>query len=210
MFVFSLGGTSYGMAEETLAFYALVTATINGSGFDLFTAVATILLGAGVGVLGSTVNPFLVATSIDSLKGVGVEVNQATVMGIGVALWLTALLISIYFVMKYAKKVKEDNNNSLLSKEELQNSKEAFLDGKEETLEFFTKRKIVMCLFGLSFVVMILGVIPWERFGITMFEHTDFLTGISLGNWWFLRISNVVCINVLIIIGIVYGLRKKK
>ncbi len=104
MFVFSLGGTSYGMAEETLAFYALVTATMMAAGFDALTAVATILLGAGVGVLGSTVNPFLVATSIDSLKGVGVEVNQATVMGIGVALWLTALLISIYFVMKYAKK----------------------------------------------------------------------------------------------------------
>ena len=209
MFVFSLGGTSYGMAEETLAFYALVTATMMAAGFDALTAVATILLGAGVGVLGSTVNPFLVATSIDSLKGVGVEVNQATVMGIGVALWLTALLISIYFVMKYAKKVKEDNNNSLLSKEELQNSKEAFLDGKEETLEFTTKRKIVMCLFGLSFVVMILGVIPWERFGITMFEHTDFLTGISLGNWWFSELA-MWFVLMSIIIGIVYGFKEKE
>ena len=209
MFVFSLGGTSYGMAEETLAFYALVTATMMVAGFDALTAVATILLGAGVGVLGSTVNPFLVATSIDSLKGVGVEVNQATVMGIGVALWLVALLISIYFVMKYAKKVKEDNNNSLLSKEELQSSKEAFLDGKEETLEFTTKRKIVMCLFGLSFVVMILGVIPWERFGITMFEHTDFLTGISLGNWWFSELA-MWFVLMSIIIGIVYGFKEKE
>ena len=73
MFVFSLGGTSYGMTEETLAFYALVVATMIAAGFDSLTAVATILLGAGTGVLGSTVNPFLVSTSIDSLKGVGIK-----------------------------------------------------------------------------------------------------------------------------------------
>ena len=47
MFIFSLGGTSYGMAEETLAFYALITATMMAAGFDSLTAVATILLGAG-------------------------------------------------------------------------------------------------------------------------------------------------------------------
>ena len=96
MFIFSLGGTSYGMSEETLAFYALVTATMMAAGFDSLTAVATIALGAGSGVLGSTVNPFLVSTSIDSLKGVGIATNQAVVIGIGVALWLSSLLISIF------------------------------------------------------------------------------------------------------------------
>lgn len=106
MFIFSLGGTSYGMSEETLAFYALVTATMMAAGFDSLTAVATIALGAGSGVLGSTVNPFLVSTSIDSLKGVGIETNQAVVIGIGVALWISSLLISIFFVMNYAKKLK--------------------------------------------------------------------------------------------------------
>ena len=87
------GGTSYGMSEETLAFYALVTATMMAAGFDSLTAVATIALGAGSGVLGSTVNPFLVSTSIDSLKVVGIATNQAVVIGIGVALWLSSLLI---------------------------------------------------------------------------------------------------------------------
>ncbi|MGL5695244.1 MAG: YfcC family protein [Peptostreptococcaceae bacterium] len=209
MFILSLCGTSFGMAEETLAFYALVTATMMAAGFDSLTAVATILLGAGVGVLGSTVNPFVVATSIDALKNVGVQANQAIVMGIGIALWLSALLISIYFVMKYAKKVKEDKANSLLSDEEFKNAKEAFLNRKEEALEFTTKRKIVMCLFGLSFFVMVLGVIPWERFGITIFENTSFLTGESLGNWWFSELAMWFVI-MSITIGVVYGFKEKE
>ena len=50
------------MAEETLAFYALITATMMAAGFDPIVAVATILLGAGVGVLGSTVNPFAIGS----------------------------------------------------------------------------------------------------------------------------------------------------
>ena len=209
MFILSLGGTSFGMAEETLALYALVTATMMAAGFDSLTAVATILLGAGVGVLGSTVNPFLVAASIDSLKGVGIVANQATVMGIGAALWLSALLISIYFVVNYAKKVKKDIHNSLLSQDEMTEAKKAFIDGKEEILEFTTKRKIVMALFGLSFFVMILGVIPWERFGITIFENTAFLTGSSLGNWWFSELT-MWFVLMSVIIGIVYGFKEKE
>ncbi|MDU7536422.1 MAG: YfcC family protein, partial [Peptostreptococcaceae bacterium] len=67
MFIFSLGGTSYGMSEETLAFYALVTATMMAAGFDSLTAVATIALGAGSGVLGSTVPApkAIVATAVN-------------------------------------------------------------------------------------------------------------------------------------------------
>ena len=209
MFIFSLGGTSYGMAEETLAFYALITATMMAAGFDSLTAVATILLGAGSGVLGSTVNPFLVSTSIDSLKGVGIAANEAVVMGIGVVLWLSSLLISIFFVMNYAKKVKANKSNSILSEKEYKDAKEAYVDNNEETMEFTTKRKIIVVLFALSFIVMILGVIPWEQFGITIFKNTAFLTGQSLGNWWFSELAAWFTLMA-IIIGIVYGLSEKE
>lgn len=209
MFIFSLGGTSYGMAEETLAFYALVCTTLMAAGFDSLTSVATILLGAGVGVLGSTVNPFMIATSIDSLKSVGVEVNQGIVIGVGIVLWLTSLMIAIYFVMNYAKKVKADRKNSILSEKEYNDSKEAFMDNNEETLEFTTKRKVIVGLFALSFVVMILGVIPWEKFGITIFSKTDFLTGSSLGNWWFSELAMWFTLMG-IIIGVVYGLKERE
>ena len=45
---------------------------------------------------------------------------------------------------------------------------------KNNTLEFTKKRKVIMCLFALAFIVMVLGVIPWNKFGITIFDHTSF------------------------------------
>ena len=209
MFTLSLGGTCFGMAEETLALYALITATMMAAGFDSLTAVATILLGAGVGVLGSIVNPFLIGASIDALKGANIVANQATVMGIGVALWLSSLLIAIYFVMSYAKKVKKDKSNSLLSTEEMNEAQKAFMDDKEEILEFTTKRKIVLGLFGLTFFVMVLGVVPWEKFSITIFQNTGILTGNSLGNWWFPELSMWFVI-MSVLIGVIYGFKEKE
>ena len=113
MFLFSLGGTSFGMAEETIAFTALVTTTMIIAGFDPLVSVATIILGSGCGVLGSTVNPFLVSVSIGSLNGAGIPVNQGVVIATNTVLWIVSLLISIYFVMSYAKKVYNDKNQSI-------------------------------------------------------------------------------------------------
>ena len=211
MFIFSLGGTSFGMAEETIAFVALVTTTMMAAGFDPLVSVATITLGAGCGVLGSTVNPFLVSTAIGALNGVGIEVNQVIVIGVDTALWLSSLLISIYFVMSYAKKVKKDKNLSLLSEKEIKEAHEAFAghSSDENMVEFTTKRKIVLTLFALTFVVMVMGVIPWEEFGVKIFANTSFLTGASLGNWWFSELGMWFVI-MSVIIGIVYGMGEKE
>ena len=108
MFIFSIGGTTYGMCEETVPFYLLLAATMVAAGFDSLTGAAVVLLGAGCGVLGSTVNPFAVGVAVDALSGVGIAVNQAIIIALGAILWLVTITISIIFVMRYAKKVKAD------------------------------------------------------------------------------------------------------
>ena len=211
MFIFSLGGTSFGMAEETIAFAALVTTTMIVAGFDPLVSVATLILGSGCGVLGSTVNPFLVSTSIGALNGVGIEVNQVIVIGTGIALWLSSLLISIYFVMKYAKKVQKDKSATLLSEKEMNDAKEAFIGNKdsEEVVEFTTKRRIVLGLFALTFIVMVAAIIPWEEFGVTIFAKTDFLTGSALGSWWFSELA-IWFVIMSVIIGLVYQMKEQE
>ena len=64
MAVFAAGGTTYGMAEESLAFYALIITVMIAAGYDALTGAAVVLLGCGIGTLGSTINPF--ATGIAS------------------------------------------------------------------------------------------------------------------------------------------------
>ncbi len=58
MALFAAGGTIYGMAEESLPFYTLLVPVMMAARFDPLVAAATVLLGAGIGTLGSTINPF--------------------------------------------------------------------------------------------------------------------------------------------------------
>lgn len=210
MFLFSLGGTSFGMAEETIAFTALVTTTMIIAGFDPLVSVASIILGAGCGVLGSTVNPFLVSVSIGALKGVNIAANQVIVIGTNIALWLSSLLISIFFVMRYAKKVHADKSQTLLSESEIRQANEAFIgnkEGQEEVIEFTRKRKVVLSLFAFTFIVMVAGIIPWEEFGVNIFANTAFLTGAPLGSWWFSELGMWFVIMA-VIIGLVYRMKE--
>src|SRR6185437_7020320 len=109
MGIFALGGTSYGMAEETLAFYPLIITVFIAAGYDALTGVAVILFGAGIGVLGSTVNPF--ATGIASGFA---NVSISDGIWIRVAVLIIGLAIGIYFVMRYAGRVKADPSKSLV------------------------------------------------------------------------------------------------
>lgn len=54
---------------------------------------------------------------------------------------------------------------------------------------------------------MVAGIIPWEEFGINLFIYTDFLTGSSLGNWWFSELG-IWFVIMSIIIGVVYGMKE--
>ena len=66
MLLFAAGGTIYGMAEETLAFYTLIIPVIIAAGYDAVAAVAIIMVGAGIGTLGSTINPFATVIASDA------------------------------------------------------------------------------------------------------------------------------------------------
>lgn len=186
MFIFSIGGTTYGMLEETVGFYALLAATMVAAGMDTVVASAIVLLGAGVGVLGSTINPFAVGTAVDALPD-GIVVNQGIIIGIGVALWIISYIIAVLFVMNYAKKVKKDKGSTILSLQEQKNMEKRY-GGKVENIDakLTGRQKVTLILFALTFVVMILGFIPWDTLGIDFFlDKTGFLTGTPLGGWWF-------------------------
>ncbi len=202
MFIFSIAGTTYGMLEETVGFYALLSATMVMAGMDTLVASATILLGAGVGVLGSTVNPFAVGAAVSSLPE-GMHANQGLIIGIGAILWILAYLIAVYFVMKYARKVKADKGSTFLSLREQKAMEKKYLKEEDLTKEvkLTGKQKATLWLFASAFVVMIIGFIPWGSFGVTMPSFTAILTGNPLGDWyfydsalWFLLIAILIAI----------------
>ena len=200
MLIFSLGGTSYGMCEETMAFYALIVGTMMVAGFDAMVGCATIMLGAGVGCLGSTVNPFAVGAAADALKGVGIKVNQSIVIGLGAVLWLSSLIIAIIFVMRYAKKVKSEGR-TILSAAEKAASEAEYLSGKtSDDVNMTGSQKVALTLFGLSFVIMIMSLIPWGSFGINMPAATGtWLVGLPWGDWYFQELQAWFVVMAIII-----------
>ena len=205
MIIFSIGGTTYGMLEETVGFYALLAFTMVAAGMDTIVASATVLLGAGSGVLGSTINPFATGAAVAALPE-GIAVNQGIIIALGAVLWLVSLGISIFFVMRYAKKVKADKGSTFLSLQE-QKKMEKFKEKDESKEVTLTGRqKATLWIFGITFIVMIIGFIPWGEFDITFFDSwTGWLTGSPLGGWYFNE-SAAWFFLMAIVIGIINGL----
>lgn len=202
MFIFSIAGTTYGMLEETVGFYAILAAAMVMAGMDTIVSSAIVLLGAGSGVLGSTVNPFAVGVAVGALPE-GVTVNQGTIIFIGVLLWLSTLAISIFFVRSYAKRVIKKKGSTILSLRERKNMELEYGGNaakNQDNIKLNQKQILTLILFALSFVIMIIGFIPWEDFGVTIFANTTgWLTGSPLGRWyfyeaaiWFLIMSVVI------------------
>jgi uncharacterized ion transporter superfamily protein YfcC len=173
MAVFALGGTTYGMAEESLAFYALIITVMIAAGYDSLVGASILMLGCGIGTLGSTINPF--ATGIASgFAGTTLDeglVGRLVILVVGTA-------IGIVFVMRYAARVKADPSRSLVYEVKAENEAAFAAGGEAEAAAeapMNGQQKAALTLFFLAFAVMIYGVIPWGDLGLPI---------PTLG-WWF-------------------------
>ena len=173
MCAFALGGTTFGMAEETIAFYPLVLPIMVAAGYDTVTAVATIMLGAGVGVIGSTVNPF--ATGI-AAGFAGISLGEGILLR--VIMLLILLSLAIWYVMSYAARVRADHSKSLVSDHHSQHL-EHFGSLRQEGQTLGGVQKLALIFFALTFLVMVYAVIPFSDMGLPL---------PTLG-WWFPELS---------------------
>jgi uncharacterized ion transporter superfamily protein YfcC len=153
MALFAAGGTSYGMAEESLAFYALIIPVMIAAGYDALTAVAIIMLGAGIGTLGSTVNPFATVIASDAAQipftdGIW---SRVVILALG---WLACVV----YVMRYATRVKANPAASLVADMKADNEKHFIKSKGAATIEFTPARRIILTIFAITFAIMIWGV----------------------------------------------------
>ena len=186
MACFTVGGTVYGMAEETIPFYMLVIPVIIAAGYDALTGVAIVLVGSGVGVLGSTINPFATVIASDAS---GIAFTQG--MGLRVAILVISFIISTIYVMRYAKRVKSNPGLSLVADMKNDNE-EHFLEkqGKQAADNAFTsKHKLILAIFVTTFAVMIWGV--------------------AASGWWMTEMS-MLFLSASILVAIIGGLSEEQ
>ena len=181
MLFFGLGGTTYGMWEETMAFFPLLLPIFLAAGYDAVVGVAVILLGAGAGVIASTVNPF--ATGI-AAGFAGVSLGEGIVLRL--LEWVAFEAAAIWFVMAYAAKVKKNPSKSVVGvgAGKIQVS-------MDQQVSFTAKRKVIMALFTLTFLIMVYAVVPFDEMGLSL---------PALG-WWFPELS-----ALFLVAGVVIGL----
>ena len=156
MCIFALGGTTYGMAEESLAFYALVITVLIAAGYDSLTGAAVVLLGCGIGDAGSTINPF--ATGIAS--GIaGIPISDG--LPARIVILLAGLAIGIFWVLRYADRVKADPAKSVVFHMKAENEARFSPESDAGEITLTGTHKVILAVFALAFIVMIYGVIPW-------------------------------------------------
>ncbi len=158
-FLFTLGGSSYGMAEEALVFYPILIPIFLAAGYDLLVPVAVIFGGTQLGTLSSFSNPF---STIIASNAAGVNWSEG--LPERIIYFLISSVILIVYIVRYANKVKKDPTASLVFKIE------GTLPGKpiETSPEqagaagFDGRSKLLLLIFFASFLAMITGVVFFE------------------------------------------------
>jgi uncharacterized ion transporter superfamily protein YfcC len=190
MVIFSVGGTTYGMAEETLGFYVIILPVIVALGYDRLVGVGIIMVGAGVGTLASTVNPFATGVASDAA---GVALGDG--IGLRLIMYVVMVVIALLYVLRYARRVKADPAKSMLPATEGDQALASSPAGPPEPMT--GRQKTVLWIFGLTFGLMIFSVIPWGDFSSS-------LESITLG-WYFPELAALFLVGS-VLVGLVGGL----
>ena len=214
MILFAIGGTTYGMQEETVAFYALVIPMMIAAGYNAMTGVMVIVLGAGTGVLGSTINPFSTGVAAKTA-----DVKLGSVIPIMSIILVLCLIAAIIFTMRYAAKVKAGKY-----KEDVRYKPATAALDMTNVPKLTGPRKVVMSVFAITFVLMILSLIPWGSWNITFFaDMFEWAAGLpvigavlgvvhsaAFGDWYFNEITALFLISTIVITAIYYKEFKKE
>lgn len=154
MGLIAIGGTTFGLAEETMAFYPILIPVFLLAGFDRMTVVATIFLGTSIGTMASTINPF---STVIASNTAGVNFTDA--LPLRICMWATCVIVGMIYVILYAKKVQKNPKASYVYNDFAKEDQEYM--NQNETVqesEFTWRQKLTLLVFAIAFIVMIWGV----------------------------------------------------
>jgi len=200
MVTFALGGTAYGMWEETLGFYTLLVALVLAMRFDRMVGAGIIFIGAGTGIVASTVNPFATGVASDAA---GIAISDGLLLR--VLMWLVLVPVGILYVLWYARRVEKDPTRSIVGLDPA-----GSVDEVEDVPQLTGRQKGILTIFLGTFVVMVYGFIPWTDIWASMFSGDYPLPQMAdlLGDFYFTEAS-VLFLAAAVLIGFISGMGEK-
>lgn len=176
------GGTTFGLAEETMAFYPILIPVFLAAKYDAIVGLACIFLGSGIGSMCSTINPFSTIIASDAAG-----ISWTTGLSNRLIMLFLCLTITIIYILRYAKRVKADPSKSIIydQKEGL----EALfgLNSMNTTIKFTHRLRLIILVFSMCFIIMIVGV--------------------SFLDWWFVEMTATFLVGA-ILIGIIAKIKE--
>ncbi|APY00336.1 YfcC family protein [Lacinutrix venerupis] len=177
----AIGGTTFGFAEETIAFFPILIPVFLAAKYDALVGVASIFIGSSIGTMCSTINPF---SSIIASDAAGINWTTGAVGRL--IMLLSCLTICIIYILRYASKVKKDPTKSIIYDQQQQIAA-LFSTNTTETVNFTTRLRLALFVFSMCFAIMIYGVVFLE--------------------WWFVEMTATFLVGA-IIIGIITGIKE--
>jgi uncharacterized ion transporter superfamily protein YfcC len=196
MLVFSVAGTTEGLAEETLGFYGLVVPILLSLGYDRLVAASVILLGAGVGTLASTVNPFATGAASGAAD---ISIGDGILLRVVMYVVLTA--VTVAYVVRYARRVSADPSRSLVG---FRPEDADIVTTAGEDRRLTGRHKLVLWLMAATFAMMIFSIVPWAQI-VSGPEAASYAWQLD---WYFPELAALFLVMA-IVIGLVAGLGEK-
>lgn len=150
--IIAAGGTTFGLAEETIALYPILVPVFLAAGYDVMVCIAAIYMGSSIGTMFPTINPFSVGNASNAAG-----ISLAEGMGIRFVALALGVLITLIYILRYAKKVKADPTKSICYDQYEYHMKKFGHQG--EVTEFTGRMKLSLIVFGVTFAVLVWGLV---------------------------------------------------
>ena len=154
--VFSFFAASYGMAEEALVFYPIIVPLFLAAGYDLLVPLAIIFGATSLGGIPAFSNPF---STIIASNAAGINWMDGLTQRL--ILWVILTSILIWYILKYAAKVKKDPTASLVYKLDgpVKPPYDVNIEPQTTAPELRWKTKLLLLIYLGTFLSMIAGVV---------------------------------------------------
>ncbi|NQV42475.1 MAG: putative basic amino acid antiporter YfcC [Candidatus Marinimicrobia bacterium] len=175
MTIFSLAGAVFGMSEEIIPFIIIFIPLALKIGYDSMIGVAIPFLGAGVGFAGAFLNPFTIGIA----QGIA-EVPLFSGLGYRFLLWAVSTALAIFYVMRYANRIKKDPTLSLTYEDDHAKRTQYLSTDGDGEISLTREHKRALLVFIAGILVLVWGVLA-QQWYIEEIAGLFLITGILVG-----------------------------
>ena len=152
MYLFATASTFFGMFEEAFGFIPIFVGLSIAMGYDAIVGLSIVAMGCGLGFAAAFMNPFTV--------GVAQKIAELPLfsgLGFRVVSWTVFVTMGVFWVMRYAVKIKKDPKASFvygLDMGSLELNHDELVKAK-----FDNKSILTLCILTVSMCILVWGVL---------------------------------------------------